>query len=583
MEITGTKLFLRALEAEGVDKIFAYPGGTVTDLFDELYRNSDIDIILPRHEQALVHEAEGYARETGKPGVCLVTSGPGATNTVTAIADAFYDSIPLVVFTGQVALGLIGNEAFQEVDIVGITRHITKYSVTVRDRKDLGRMLKMAFHIATTGKPGPVLIDLPKDIQVANGPAEYPKEVDIRGYKINDSVHIGQLRKATKLLKSAGRPIILAGGGVNIAGANGELARLAELTHIPVITTVMGKGAIPTDHPYYIGSSGLHGRYAANIAISQCNLLFSIGTRFNDRVTGDLNEFAPKAKIIHLDIDAAAISRNVVVDVPIVANAKTALAQMIEWVEAEWKEPKDTADWMKQIKKWDRENPLEMRRNKGMTPQMIMEGLNTVYPDEVTYVTDVGQHQMWASQFLEMNEHKRMITSGGLGTMGFGFPAALGAKMGHPHRPVVCITGDGGFQMNMQEMATAIVQDTPITICLLNNYYLGMVRQIQQLFYGKRYAATCLRRRKSCPTHCKGPNEACPPYVPDFLKWAEGYGIRALRVEKEEDIVPALLEAKANTDTPTLIEFMIATEELVLPMVPGGHPMNRMILTSDIR
>lgn len=583
MEITGTKMFLRALEAEGVEKIFAYPGGTVTDLFDELYRNSDIDIVLPRHEQALVHEAEGYARETGKTGVCLVTSGPGATNTVTAIADAFYDSIPLVVFTGQVALSLIGNDAFQEVDIVGITRHITKYSVTVRDRKDLGRILKMAFHIASTGKPGPVLVDLPKDIQTANGPAEYPETVEIRGYKLNEGVHIGQLRRATKLLKGAGRPLILAGGGVKIAGAGELLAKLSEITHIPVVTTVMGKGVIPSDHPYYIGCGGLHGKYAANIAVSQCNLLFSIGTRFNDRITGDLNEFAPKAKIIHLDIDAAAISRNVVVDVPIVADAKVALEQMLEWIEKEWKEPKDTSDWMKQIRKWDEEHPLEMRRDKGMTPQMIMEGLNKVYPDKVTYVTDVGQHQMWAMQFLDMSPEKKMITSGGLGTMGFGFPAALGAKMGDPEQPVVCITGDGGFQMNMQEMATAIEQGTPVTICLLNNYYLGMVRQMQELFYGKRYAATCLRRRKSCPAQCKGPNDACPPYVPDFLKWAESYGAHGIRVEKEEDIVPALEAAKANTDAPTLIEFMIATEDLVLPMVPGGSPMSRMILSSGKR
>ena len=583
MEITGTKMFLRALEAEGVEKIFAYPGGTVTDLFDELYRNGDIDIILPRHEQALVHEAEGYARETGKTGVCLVTSGPGATNTVTAIADAFYDSIPLVVFTGQVALGLIGNDAFQEVDIVGITRHITKYSVTVRDRKDLGRILKMAFHIASTGKPGPVLVDLPKDIQTANGPADYPETIDIRGYKINEGVHIGQLRRATKLLKGAAHPLILAGGGVKIAGAGELLTKLAEVTHIPVVTTVMGKGVMPSNHPYYIGCGGLHGKYAANIAVSQCTLLFSIGTRFNDRITGDLNEFAPKAKIIHLDIDAAAISRNVVVDVPIVADAKIALEQMLEWIEKEWKEPKDTSDWMKQIAKWDKENPLEMRRDKGMTPQMIMEGLNQVYPDEVTYVTDVGQHQMWAAQFLEMDPKKKLILSGGLGTMGFGFPAALGAKMGNPERPVVCITGDGGFQMNMQEMATAIVQGTPITICLLNNYYLGMVRQMQELFYGKRYAATCLRRRTTCPLQCKGPNEACPPYVPDFLKWAESYGAHGIRVEKEEDIVPALEAAKANTDAPTLIEFMIATEDLVLPMVPGGSPMSKMILSSNKR
>ena len=574
MDITGKKLFVKALLEEGVDTVFAYPGGTVTDLFDELYLNGKIDLVLPRHEQALVHEAEGYARETGKTGVCLVTSGPGATNTVTAIADAFYDSIPLVVFTGQVPLNLIGNDAFQEVDIVGMTRGITKYSVTVRDRKDLGRTIKMAFHIAKTGKPGPVLIDLPKDIQTATGPAEYPDHVEIRGYKINEGVHLGQLKKATKLLKVARRPLILAGGGVNIAGASELLEQVVNITHVPVVTTVMGKGAIPTDNPYYVGSSGMHGRYAANIAVSKCDVLFSIGTRFNDRITGDLNEFAPKAKIIHVDIDAAAISRNVVVDVPIVADAKVALQQMLEWVE-----PKDTEEWVKQIAAWDHENPLEMRRDKGMTPQMIMEGLNQVY-DEVTYVTDVGQHQMWASQYLDVNKNKRMITSGGLGTMGFGFPAALGAKMGHRDRDVVCITGDGGFQMNMQEMATAVVQQTPITVCLLNNYYLGMVRQMQQLFYGKRYSATCLRRRKSCPEHCKGPNEKCPPYVPDFMKWAESYGAHGIRVTKEEDIIPALEAAKQNTDAPTVIEFMVATEEIVLPMVPGGNPMNNMILKS---
>ena len=535
MDITGKKLFVKALLEEGVDTVFAYPGGTVTDLFDELYLNGKIDLVLPRHEQALVHEAEGYARETGKTGVCLVTSGPGATNTVTAIADAFYDSIPLVVFTGQVPLK--------------------------SEERRVGKECRSRW-------------SPPKDIQTATGPAEYPDHVEIRGYKINEGVHLGQLKKATKLLKVARRPLILAGGGVNIAGASELLEQVVNITHVPVVTTVMGKGAIPTDNPYYVGSSGMHGRYAANIAVSKCDVLFSIGTRFNDRITGDLNEFAPKAKIIHVDIDAAAISRNVVVDVPIVADAKVALQQMLEWVE-----PKDTNEWVKQIAAWDHENPLEMRRDKGMTPQMIMEGLNQVY-DEVTYVTDVGQHQMWASQYLDVNKNKRMITSGGLGTMGFGFPAALGAKMGHRDRDVVCITGDGGFQMNMQEMATAVVQQTPITVCLLNNYYLGMVRQMQQLFYGKRYSATCLRRRKGCPEHCKGPNEKCPPYVPDFMKWAESYGAHGIRVTKEEDIIPALEAAKQNTDAPTVIEFMVATEEIVLPMVPGGNPMNNMILKS---
>lgn len=572
MEIKGTKLFIKALKEEGVDTIFAYPGGTVTDLFDELHRDNEIEIVLPRHEQALVHEAEGYARETGKVGVCLVTSGPGATNTVTAIADAFYDSIPLVVFTGQVPLGLIGNDAFQEVDIVGITRSITKYAVTVRDRKDLGKTLKMAFHIARSGKPGPVLIDLPKNIQTATGPAEYPAKVDIRGYKPNQGIHIGQLKKAFKLLRVARRPIILAGGGVKLSGAEKLLEQFVDKMKIPVVTTVMGKGAIPSDNPYYIGNGGLHGRYAANMAVSKCDVLFSIGTRFNDRITGDLNEFAPKAKIIHIDIDTAAISRNVVVDVPIVTDAKLALEHLVEWAEA-----KDLTEWFQQIDKWQKENPLEMRRDKGMNAQMIMEGLNQSF-EEVTYVTDVGQHQMWASQYLDVNEKKQIITSGGLGTMGFGFPAALGAKIGNPDKAVVCITGDGGFQMNMQEMATSVIQKAPVIVCILNNHYLGMVRQMQQLFYGKRYSATCLNRHKDCPDFCKGPNEACPPYVPDFVKWAESYGVHAIRVTKEEEILPAIEFAKNNTDASTVIEFMIATEDIVLPMVPGGKPMNEMIL-----
>lgn len=572
MEIKGTKLFIKALKEEGVDTIFAYPGGTVTDLFDELHRDNEIEIVLPRHEQALVHEAEGYARETGKVGVCLVTSGPGATNTVTAIADAFYDSIPLVVFTGQVPLGLIGNDAFQEVDIVGITRSITKYAVTVRDRKDLGKTLKMAFHIARSGKPGPVLIDLPKNIQTATGPAEYPAKVDIRGYKPNQGIHIGQLKKAFKLLRVARRPIILAGGGVKLSGAEKLLEQFVDKMKIPVVTTVMGKGAIPSDNPYYIGNGGLHGRYAANMAVSKCDVLFSIGTRFNDRITGDLNEFAPKAKIIHIDIDTAAISRNVVVDVPIVTDAKLALEHLVEWAEA-----KDLTDWFQQIDKWQKENPLEMRRDKGMNAQMIMEGLNQSF-EEVTYVTDVGQHQMWASQYLDVNEKKQIITSGGLGTMGFGFPAALGAKIGNPDKAVVCITGDGGFQMNMQEMATSVIQKAPVIVCILNNHYLGMVRQMQQLFYGKRYSATCLNRHKDCPDFCKGPNEACPPYVPDFVKWAESYGVHAIRVTKEEEILPAIEFAKNNADASTVIEFMIATEDIVLPMVPGGKPMNEMIL-----
>lgn len=572
MDIAGKKLFVKALMEEGVDTIFGYPGGTVTDLFDELYKQDTIDVVLPRHEQGLIHAAEGYAKSTGKVGVCLVTSGPGATNIMTGLADAHYDNIPLVCFTGQVPRNLIGNDAFQEVDIVGMTRSITKYGVTVHDRADLGKIIKMAFHIASTGKPGPVLVDLPKDIQTAMGPSEYPKEVNIRSYKPIKTVHIGQLKKGFQLLKSAKRPLILAGGGVLAAKASVEFQEFVEKMQVPVVTTIMGKGVLPADHPLYIGNTGMHGKYASNKAVSECDVLFSIGTRFNDRITGDLNEFAPKAKIVHIDVDTASISRNVVVDVPIVSDAKLALTHLVEWAEA-----KDTAEWQEQIKAWNDENPLEMRRDRGMTPQMIMEGVNKTF-EEAIYVTDVGQNQMWATQYLNLSKNHQMITSGGLGTMGFGFPAAIGAKIANRDKTVICVTGDGGFQMNMQEMATAVVQEAPVIVILLNNQYLGMVRQMQELFYGKRYEATCLRRRRSCPANCKGPSELCPPYEPDFVKWAESYGAHGIRVEKTEDIEAALQQAKANTDAPTVIEFIISSEELVLPMVKGGNPMSEMIL-----
>ena len=572
MDITGKKLFLKAMREEGVDTIFGYPGGMVTDLFDELYKADDIHLVLPRHEQALIHEAEGYARSTGKVGVCIVTSGPGATNIVTGLADAHYDSIPLVVITGQVPLKLIGNDAFQEVDIVGMTRSITKYGVTVRNRDDLGKILKEAFFIARSGKPGPVVIDLPKDIQNMSGDSEYPKKLAIRGYKPNTSVHVGQLKKAFKLLNSAKQPLILAGGGVHISRAEEQLLQFAEATKVPVVTTIMGKGIMPVGHPLYVGNCGMHGRFAANKAVSECDVLFSIGTRFNDRITGDLEELAPNAKIVHIDIATASISRNVVVDVPVVSDAKLALETMMDWVK-----PKNTSKWIAKIAQWEQENPLGMRRDKGISPQMIMEEINKAFRDGVV-VTDVGQHQMWATQYLEFGTEKTFITSGGLGTMGFGFPAAIGAKIGNPDKDVVCISGDGGMQMNIQELATAVTEETGVTVCILNNYYLGMVRQMQQLFYGKRYVATCLRRRKSCPADCKGPNPGCPPYEPDFVKLAESYGAVGIRVTAPEEIAPALEQAKANKNVPTIIEFMIATDEIVLPMVKSGNPMSEMIL-----
>lgn len=453
-----------------------------------------------------------------------------------------------------------------------MTRSITKYGVTVRRREDLGKIIKMAFYIAQTGKPGPVLIDIPKDIQTASGPAEYPSHVDIRGYKPIHGVHIGQLKKAYKMLKSAKKPLILAGGGVNISHAGEKLKKFMEKENVPVVTTIMGKGAVPTTHPLYIGNCGMHGKYAANMAVMECDLLFSIGTRFNDRITGDLNEFAPHAQIVHIDVDTASISRNVVVDVPVVADAGVALEKLLEWAEK-----KDTAKWQEQIHRWEKENPLAMRRDRGISPQMIMEHINAQFPHSI-YVTDVGQHQMWATQYLEMERGGTFITSGGLGTMGFGFPAAVGAKIGCPEKEVICITGDGGFQMNMQEMATAVCQDAPVIVCILNNFYLGMVRQQQQLFYGKRYSATCLRQHKECPSNCKGPGKDCPVYEPDFVKWAESYGTKGIRVTNTEEMNAAFEEAKKNKKTSTVIEFMIATEDIVLPMVKSGTAMSQMIL-----
>ena len=561
MDITGRKLFVKALIEEGVDTVFVYPGGMVTDILDELYKTKEIRTILPRHEQALVHEAEGYARATGKPGVCIVTSGPGATNTITAIADAHYDSVPLVVFTGQVPQQLIGNDAFQEVDIVGMTRSIVKYGYTVRERAKLGKTLKMAFYIATSGRPGPVLIDIPKDIQTASGDGNYPTEVSIRGYKPNESVHIGQLKKAYKLLKSAKRPLILAGGGIRISKAENELLAFAEKMNIPVTTTIMGKGCMPEDHRLYIGNAGMHGRYAANTAISRCDVLFSIGTRFNDRITGELSEFAPNAKIIHVDVDTSSISRNVVVDIPVVSDASLALKKLLEWAE-----PMPTDEWCDEIDAWQKEHPLAGRKNdKTLSPQAVMDGINSAF-DNAIIVTDVGQHQMWAAQYLNLDAGKQMITSGGLGTMGFGFPAAIGAKIGAPEKEVVCITGDGGFQMNMQELATAVYEKTPITICILNNGSLGMVRQMQTLFYGKRYEAVSLTDE-----------DKKEHYVPDFIKLAESYGAYAVRVTKPSEIEGALSEARKHKDAPTIVEFIISPDELVLPMVKSGNPISEMI------
>lgn len=569
-KISGNRLLVKALREEGVDTMFGYPGACTIDLSDELYKQDYTKVILPRQEIALVHEADAYARSTGKVGVCLVTSGPGATNLVTGLATANYDSVPLVCFTGQVARHLIGNDAFQEVDIVGITRSITKYGVTVRNREDLGRILKEAFYIARTGRPGPVLIDLPKDVMAELGSADYPTEVNIRGYKPSTHVHIGQLKRAIKMLGKAQRPLFLAGGGVNIAHANQEFTRLAEKTGVPVVTTVMGRGAIPTSHPLYIGNLGMHGAYASNMAVNECDLLFSIGTRFNDRITGKLHSFAPRAQIVHIDIDTAAISRNVQVDVPIVADAKEAIEKMLEYVTE-----CNTQKWLEQVGQWKLEHPMEMKKKPIMTPQDILETMNRVF-EKAIVVTDVGQHQMFVAQFMELDANKQLLMSGGLGTMGYGLPGAIGAKIGNPDMPVISISGDGGMQMNIQELATAVLEELPIISCIFNNNNLGMVRQWQKLFYGKRYSMTCLRSGAACRGKC-GEVE-CPAYTPDFVKLAESYGAKGIRVTKKEEIEPAFREAMKSTKTPTVIEFEIDPEDLVYPMIQPGGTLEDMIL-----
>lgn len=572
MRIKGTELFVKALKEEGVHTLFAYPGGMAIDLFDSLYGESDIEVILPRHEQALIHAADGYARSTGKVGVCLVTSGPGATNIVTGIATANYDSVPLVCFTGQVATNLIGNDAFQEVDIVGMTRNICKYSVTVRDRRDLGRIIKEAFYIAKTGKPGPVIIDLPKDIQQEYGSDEYPLEVNIRGYKPNTGVHTGQLKKAMDALSKAKKPVFLIGGGVKISNTGKKLTELAEVTGIPVITTIMGKGIIPTSHPLYVGNIGMHGSYAANRAISECDVLFSIGTRFNDRITGKISEFAKNALIIHVDIDAVSISKNIDAQIPIVADAKNAIEIMLKCAV-----PLNIQSWVSEIEEWKKSYPINMNQYQGMTAEIIIKKINKMFKNSVV-VTDVGQNQLWTTQYLELDENRQMPTSGGFGTMGYGFPAAIGAKLGNPNKDVICISGDGGMQMNIQEMATAVTLELPLILCVLNNSCLGNVRQWQEMFYKKRYSSTCLRQRKSCMQNCKNDAFECPKYTPDFIKLAQSYDAKGIRVEKAEDIERAFEEAKANTNCPTIIEFIIENEANVLPIVPGGNALNEMIM-----
>lgn len=571
--ITGAQLFVKALNEENVDTLFAYPGGQIIDLLDELYNDNSINMILPRHEQGLAHAADGYARSSGKPGVCLVTSGPGATNLVTAIATANYDAVPLVCFTGQVVTSLIGKDAFQEADIVGMVKSVTKFAITVRNREELGAIIRKAFVIAQSGKPGSVLVDIPKDIQQQLGSEEYPIDIQRRDTLPTLEQQNKQINKAIESLQSAKRPLLLAGGGVKISKAERELSKFVELTGIPVVTTIMGKGAIPSDSPLFYGNVGIHGSFGANTAVDKCDLLLSVGVRFNDRIAGSKENFAKHAKIIHIDIDPSTVSRNILADIPILGDAKKVLSLLTENAK-----PLKLSAWIKDLDELKSAYPVKIANDK-LNPQMIIEKLNTLF-DDIIVATDVGQNQLWTTQFLKLNESRRLLTSGGFGTMGFGLPAAIGAKLANPKTPVVAIVGDGGFQMNVQELATAVINGLPIIICLLNNCWLGNVRQWQELYYGKRYQSTCLRRRATCPTRCVTMQE-CPAYVPSFQKLADSYEVKYRRVTSKEEIDEAFAFAMQQTEYPTLLEFMIDEEENVYPIILLGKDLSTVKFSKE--
>jgi acetolactate synthase I/II/III large subunit len=557
MEITGAQALLESLKHEGVDIIFGYPGGQVLPLYDAMYSFKDIKHILVRHEQGAAHMADGYARATGKVGVCVATSGPGATNLVTGIANAHMDSIPMVAITGQVSTTLLGRDSFQEADITGITMPITKHNYLIKNVEDLPRIVKEAFYIARTGRPGPVLIDIPKDVFTHKLKYKYPEAVDLPSYKPKIEGHPKQISVATKAIQAAKQPIIYAGGGVISAGAAKELKELAEKCNIPVTTTLMGKGAFPETHELSLGMLGMHGTAFANYAITECDLLIAIGARFDDRVTGHIAKFAPNAKIIHIDVDPAEISKNVRVDIPIVGDIKRVLKALNEKVAAKEKH----AAWVEQIEEWKKKYPLAYKKEAVLKPQYVIEQIYELTKDRDTIIaTEVGQHQMWSAQFYKFSQPRSWISSGGLGTMGFGFPAAIGAQFGRPEALVIDIAGDGSIQMNIQELTTAVNHKLPVKICVLNNSFLGMVRQWQELIYEHHYSHTNL---------CNNP---------DLVKVAEAYGAAGLRATKPEEVVPTLEKAFAINDRPVLIDFVIAKEENVFPFVPPGQAINEMII-----
>jgi len=553
MKMTGAQILCESLVKEGVEVMFGILGGVLLPLYDTLPKYPQLRHILVRHEQGAAHAAEGYARATGKVGVCIATSGPGATNLVTGIADAYLDSVPIVAITGQVARPFIGKDAFQEIDITGITLPITKHNYLVLDPSSLAKTVKEAFHLARTGRPGPVLIDLPKDVQIDKAEFNYPDKLALPGYKPTLKGHPAQIKKASKLINEAKKPVILAGRGVIISQAYDEMKELSETAQIPVVTTLLGIGSFPESHVLSYGMLGMHGMAYANMAVNAADIIIAIGMRFDDRATAKVSGFAPHAKIIHIDIDPAEIGKNVRVDVPIVGDARVVLQGLNKLVT-----PTERVDWVRQLDDWRREHPsTDIRDSEGLLPQFVIRKIYEVTKGDAIVVTGVGQNQMWSAQHYCYDKPNSLISSGGLGTMGFELPAAMGAKVGCPDETVWCIAGDGGFQMTIQELATIAQENVAVKIAIINNGYLGMVRQWQELFYGKRYVATPL---------------ACP----DFVKIGEAYCIPAIRVERKEEVVPSIEQAMAH-DGPFLINFVVEPEENVYPMVPPGAALNEVL------
>ena len=551
---------MQVLKEEGVDTIFGFPGGAVIDIYDELER-TDIRHILVRHEQGAVHAADGYARASGKVGVCLVTSGPGATNTVTGIASAYMDSIPIVVISGQVPTHLIGNDAFQEVDIVGITRPCTKHSYLVGKTEDISRIIKEAFYLARSGRPGPVLVDIPKDLTSQSIDYNGTKQVNLKSYNPTYDPNTNQLKKTVKLIEKAKRPLIFAGGGVILSKASVELTEFARKTQIPVTTSLMGLGAFPATDPLWLGMIGMHGTYRANMCTGACDLLISIGVRFDDRVTGKTDAFAAQAKIVHIDIDPTSIRKNIPVFIPVVGDCKISLGHLNRLTDkVDLKDiSKKRAKWFDQIEQWKNTNPLAYKQEDIIKPQYVVDKLYELTKGKAIITTEVGQNQMWAAQYYHFDQPGHFITSGGLGCMGFGLPAAIGAQVACPDKLVVDIAGDGSIQMNIQEMATAVQYSLPVKVVILNNGYLGMVRQWQELFYEKRYASTLME------------------HAPDFVKLAQAYGALGLRATKPDEVESVLAEGLSSPKT-VIMDFLVEKEESVYPMVPAGAPITEMLL-----